>query len=123
MVTIKSIDKHSRAERAGLLPGDILLSINGHEINDVLDYGFYLTERRVTLTVRRSADELSFNIKKDTYDDIGLNFETALMDSKHRCENGCIFCFIDQNPPGMREQIYFKDDDSRLSFIHGNYII
>ncbi len=122
MVTIKSIDRHSRAERAGLLPGDILLSINGHEINDVLDYGFYLTEHRVTLAVRRGADELSFNIKKDTYDDIGLNFETPLMDSKHRCENGCIFCFIDQNPPGMREQIYFKDDDSRLSFIHGNYI-
>lgn len=88
----------------------------------MLDYGFYLTERRVSVSVLRDGETLNFVIKKDTYDDIGLNFETALMDKKHRCENGCIFCFIDQNPSGMRSTIYFKDDDSRLSFIHGNYI-
>ncbi len=119
---IKSVDAHSRAERAGIRAGDVLLSINGHEINDVLDYGFYLTERKVSLSIMRKEKQLSLFIKKDTYDDIGLNFETALMDKKHRCENGCIFCFIDQNPKGMRSTIYFKDDDSRLSFIHGNYI-
>ncbi|MBO5256028.1 MAG: DUF512 domain-containing protein, partial [Clostridia bacterium] len=70
----------------------------------------------------RGADLLEVRIKKDTYDDIGLEFGTPLMDKKHRCENGCIFCFIDQNPKGMRDTIYFKDDDSRLSFLHGNYI-
>lgn len=122
MVRITGVDKRSRAQRAGIRPGDVLLAINGHEINDVLDYGFYLSEKRVTVAVERGGERLEFPIKKDTYDDIGLCFESALMDSKHRCENGCIFCFIDQNPKGMRPTIYFKDDDSRLSFIHGNYI-
>ncbi len=122
MVTVKSVDKRSRAQRAGILPNDVLVSINGHEINDVLDYGFYLAEKNIKVTVLRDGKEKNFKIKKDIYDDIGLNFETALMDEKHRCENGCVFCFIDQNPKGMRPTIYFKDDDSRLSFIHGNYI-
>lgn len=122
MVNIKSVDKRSRAQRAGILPEDVLVSINGHEINDVLDYGFYLAEKVIKVTVLRDGKEKTFKIKKDVYDDIGLNFETALMDEKHRCENGCVFCFIDQNPKGMRPTIYFKDDDSRLSFIHGNYI-
>ena len=122
MVRITGVDKRSRAQRAGIRPGDVLLAINGHEINDVLDYGFYLSEKRVTVAVERGGERLEFPIKKDTYDDIGLCFDSALMDSKHRCENGCIFCFIDQNPKGMRPTIYFKDDDSRLSFIHGNYI-
>ncbi len=122
VVTVKSVDKRSRAERAGIHAEDVLLSINGHEINDVLDYGFYLAERLIKVTVLRNGKEKTFKIKKDVYDDIGLNFETALMDKKHRCENGCVFCFIDQNPKGMRPTVYFKDDDSRLSFIHGNYI-
>lgn len=122
VVNIKSVDKRSKAQRAGILPGDVLLNINGHEINDVLDYGFYLAEKNIKVTVIRDGKEKSFRIKKDVYDDIGLNFETALMDEKHRCENGCVFCFIDQNPKGMRPTVYFKDDDSRLSFIHGNYI-
>ncbi len=122
MVRIKSVDKKSKAERAGIAAGDILMSINGHEINDVLDYGFYLTEKLVKIALCRDGESLYVEIKKGVYDDIGLNFETALMDQKHRCENGCIFCFIDQNPKGMRESVYFKDDDSRLSFIHGNYI-
>lgn len=122
MVNIKSVDKRSRAQRAGILPGDVLVSINGHEINDVLDYGFYLAEKSIKVTFLRGGKEKTVKIKKDIYDDIGLNFETALMDEKHRCENGCVFCFIDQNPKGMRPTVYFKDDDSRLSFIHGNYI-
>ncbi len=122
VVKITSVDKKSRAEKAGIRPFDVLLAINGHEINDVLDYGFYLADKNVTVTVCRGEKKLNFKIKKDVYDDIGLNFETALMDDKHRCENGCVFCFIDQNPKGMRPTIYFKDDDSRLSFIHGNYI-
>ncbi len=122
MVKIKDVERGSYAERAGILPGDTLVSINENEICDVLDYRFYLAERSVTLRLKSDTREYSVTIKKGEYDDIGLVFESALMDEKHSCKNGCIFCFIDQNPKGMRDTIYFKDDDSRLSFIHGNYI-
>ena len=122
MVTITGVLPKSRAFSAGLREGDILLEINGRTIKDVLDYRFHLAAEKVVLKVHRGADILDFTIKKAEYDDIGLEFATPLMDKKHRCENGCIFCFIDQNPKGMRESIYFKDDDSRLSFLHGNYI-
>ena len=88
----------------------------------MLDYRFYLADKVVKLLLDRDGKEYSVKIKKGEYDDIGLEFETPLMDKKQSCRNGCIFCFIDQNPEGMREPIYFKDDDSRLSFIHGNYI-
>lgn len=99
-----------------------MISINGNEISDVLDYRFYLTESRIILSLHRDGNEFEVAIKKLPYDDIGLEFDTPLMDKKRRCANACIFCFIDQNPKGMRDTIYFKDDDSRLSFIHGNYI-
>ena len=122
MVKITSVLNGSRAEKVGVFDGDILLSINGNEINDVLDYRFYLTESSVELALLRGEERLSFTIKKSEYDDIGLEFETPLMDKKHSCRNKCIFCFIDQLPDGMRESLYFKDDDSRLSFLHGNYI-
>ena len=122
MVKITLVERGSRADKAGILPGDTLVSINGNEICDVLDYRFYLTERKVALILEREGTLYSAEIKKGEYDDIGLDFETPLMDKKHTCRNGCIFCFIDQNPEGLRESLYFKDDDSRLSFIHGNYI-
>ncbi len=122
MVKIISTEKRSYAMREGIVGGDILVSINGNEINDVLDYRFYLAERCVRLDLLRDGNPFSVTIKKDEYDDIGLQFETPLMDKKHTCKNGCIFCFIDQNPEGLRESLYFKDDDSRLSFLHGNYI-
>lgn len=122
MVTIKEVEKHSRAARAGIRPGDILLALNGHEIADVLDYRFYLAEKKIAISLRRGEKELVKKIRKETYDDIGLCFETALMDKKHSCRNKCIFCFIDQLPKGMRESLYFKDDDARLSFLHGNYV-
>ena len=122
MVTITDVLPHSRAARAGVLPGDILLSINGHDITDVLDYRFYLTERSVVLKLHRGAELLDVTIRKGEYDDIGLDFATPLMDQKHCCANRCVFCFIDQLPKGMRDSLYFKDDDSRLSFLHGNYI-
>ena len=122
MVKITEVAESSRAARAGVLAGDILVSINGNEINDVLDYRFYLTEREVELLLERNGERYSVGIKKGEYDDIGLDFETPLMDKKHSCKNGCIFCFIDQNPEGLRDSLYFKDDDSRLSFLHGNYI-
>ena len=122
MVKITSVEKSSRAERCGILAGDILISINENQINDVLDYRFYLTERQVKIALSRGSEEYFVIIKKGEYDDIGLDFETPLMDKKHSCTNKCIFCFIDQNPEGLRESLYFKDDDSRLSFIHGNYV-
>jgi putative radical SAM enzyme (TIGR03279 family) len=122
MVRIVEVEKHSLAKKAGIKECDLLISINDNEINDVLDYRFYLAEKEVTLSLKRGEKELSVKIKKDTYDDIGLVFETPLMDKKQSCKNKCIFCFIDQLPKGMRETLYFKDDDSRLSFLHGNYI-
>jgi putative radical SAM enzyme (TIGR03279 family) len=122
MVKITSVEKGSRAEKSGILAGDILITINENQINDVLDYRFYLTERHVEIGLSRDGEEYSVSIKKGEYDDIGLEFETPLMDKKHSCKNKCIFCFIDQNPEGLRESLYFKDDDSRLSFIHGNYV-
>ena len=122
MVKIKDVECGSFADKAGIRPSDTLVSINENEITDVLDYRFYLAERLVNLKLLSDSGEYTVTIKKGEYDDIGLEFESALMDEKHSCKNGCIFCFIDQNPKGMRDTIYFKDDDSRLSFIHGNYI-
>lgn len=122
MVEITDVLSGSRADKAGIKKNDQLLSINGREIRDVLDYRFYLAEEKIAITVKRGEDELEFFIEKEEYDDIGLDFETPLMDKKHSCENKCVFCFIDQLPKGMRETLYFKDDDSRLSFLHGNYV-
>lgn len=122
MVKITDVEQGSYAEKHGIISGDTLVSINDNEITDVLDYRFYLSEKKVSLKLLRADSEYSVVIKKGEYDDIGLGFETPLMDEKHSCKNGCIFCFIDQNPEGLRESLYFKDDDSRLSFIHGNYI-
>lgn len=122
MVLITAAPRGTRANRVGIKKGDMLVSINSHEINDVLDYRFFLADEKITLKVIRNSSELEFTIKKDIYDDIGLEFESPLMDDKKSCLNKCIFCFIDQLPDGMRETLYFKDDDSRLSFLHGNYI-
>ena len=122
MVRITEVLPHSRAEKAGITPEDILISINGKEIHDVLDYRFYLAEKKIKLVFRRGEELMETVIFKKEYDDIGLDFETPLMDKKRSCENKCVFCFIDQLPSGMRETLYFKDDDSRLSFLHGNYV-
>ncbi len=122
LVKIYSVEKGSRADRAGIEKGDILVSINCREINDVLDYRFFLAEKNISVSLLREGCPMEVNITKGQYDDIGLDFETPLMDKKHSCENKCIFCFIDQLPKGMRKTLYFKDDDSRLSFLHGNYI-
>ena len=122
MVTIQSVERGSLAEKAGVCAGDILISVNGNDIADVLDYRFYLIDRTLSLLLHRGPDLLTVEIRKGEYDDIGLEFETYLMDKKQTCRNKCIFCFIDQLPRGMRETLYFKDDDSRLSFLMGNYI-
>lgn len=104
------------------MPEDIIISVNGSEIADVLDYRFYTTEKKLDVLVHRGADLFTVTITKGQYDDIGLDFSSYLMDEKTSCRNKCVFCFIDQNPCGMRETVYFKDDDSRLSFLMGNYI-
>ncbi len=122
MVKITSVNPRSRAEQAGVLAGDLLVAINGRAVTDVLDYRFFLTDQTVVLSLLRDGETFEVTIRKREYDDIGLDFETPLMDKKHSCENKCIFCFIDQLPKGMRETLYFKDDDSRLSFLHGNFI-
>ena len=122
MVKITEVYSGSRAYKVGIMADDVLVAINGNEIKDVLDYRFYLTECEVELSLLRDEESYTVKIKKGEYDDIGLEFETPLMDKKHSCKNKCIFCFIDQNPEGLRESLYFKDDDSRLSFIHGNYV-
>jgi len=123
MVTIASVEKGSICEKLGIRAGDILVSINSYEIFDILDYRFRLCEKKIKLSVTRDGKIKNYRFRKDENDiEIGLEFETALMDQKQSCKNKCIFCFIDQNPPGMRESCYFKDDDSRLSFLHGNYI-
>jgi putative radical SAM enzyme (TIGR03279 family) len=122
VVKITDVLPRSRAAKVGIEAGDILVSINGKEINDVLDYRFHLANREIDIEIIRNDTALSLHIKKQEYDDIGLDFETPLMDKKHSCENKCVFCFIDQLPRGMRKTLYFKDDDSRLSFLHGNYV-
>ena len=122
MVKINSVADGSPASRCGVREGDLLSAINGHKVKDVLDYMYYAAETRVTLDIVRHGEELTFRVEKDEYDDLGLEFETFLMDSKQRCSNNCVFCFIDQMPPGMRETLYFKDDDARLSFLQGNYV-
>ncbi len=122
MVKITDVELRSRAAKRGIRGGDVLISINENDINDVLDYRFYLAEEKIILKLLRGGQEFSVEIKKGVYDDIGLCFETPLMTPKQSCKNKCIFCFIDQLPSGMRDTLYFKDDDSRLSFLHGNYI-
>ncbi len=122
MVKIESVCAGSLSARAGIRAGDTLCAINGNAIRDVLDYRFYLADVSVRLELEREGERFEVTLKKSEYDDIGLEFETPLMDKKHTCRNGCVFCFIDQMPKGMRETLYFKDDDDRLSFLHGNYV-
>lgn len=121
-VRIKSVDAASAAERAGLSAGDILLSADGSEINDMLDYEFYSAKRAILLSVETNGQTRTVAIKKGEYEPLGCEFETYLIDKHHSCKNKCIFCFVDQLPKGMRKSLYFKDDDERLSFLFGNYI-
>lgn len=121
-VNITGIEKHSPAASARIKAGDTLISINGHEIADVLDYMFYAAENRVEIVFERDGKRKKAVIRKSEYDDLGMQFNSFLMDEKRSCSNKCIFCFIDQMPPGMRETLYFKDDDARLSFLQGNYV-
>lgn len=122
-VIIKDIEPSTPAARTKIRAGDTLVSLNGHEIMDVLDYRFYQDDTKITAEIINSSGKVKkIHIKKDEYEELGLLFDTYLMDNKRSCRNKCVFCFIDQLPKGLRESLYFKDDDSRLSFLFGNYI-
>ncbi|MGN0372293.1 MAG: DUF512 domain-containing protein [Enterocloster sp.] len=119
---ISQVDSGSIGEELELEPGDELLTINGNEIEDVFDYEYYVNSPSMTMVVRKAnGEEWELDIENE-YEDLGLTFENGLMSDYRSCCNKCIFCFIDQMPPGMRETLYFKDDDSRLSFLQGNYV-
>lgn len=122
-VKITGVIKGSKAYKKQIHPGDVLLKINDKQINDVLDYQFYCAEKKIRLTLENAKGKVRRKtVRKEQYEDLGLEFETYLMDKKQHCKNKCIFCFIDQLPEGMRDTLYFKDDDARLSFLFGNYI-
>ena len=121
-VIIKDVRKWSALFFKGVRAGDKIIRINQNKIRDFLDYEFYIKEDNLTLEIEQKGKIKLIKLNKKADKDIGLEFESFLMDKQQRCKNNCIFCFIDQNPKGMRESIYFKDDDSRLSFLFGNYI-
>lgn len=120
---IKSIKSGSIAEELEIGPKDQMLSINGQEITDVFDYHYLVNDEYLEVLVRKpDGEEWLLEIEKDEEEDLGIVFENEFMDEYRSCSNRCVFCFIDQMPPGMRDTLYFKDDDSRLSYLQGNYV-
>ena len=119
---VTKIDEGSPAQKLGLSLGCALLAVDGHPLNDALDYQFYTTPAAFSLDVCENEQHRTIQVQKGEYEPLGCNFKTYLGDEKHSCSNHCMFCFIDQLPPGMRAPLYFKDDDERLSFLFGNYI-
>lgn len=120
---VKNIRPGSIAEEMGIEPGDKLISIDGKEIIDVFDYHFLAGEEHIFLLIEKTdGEQWELEIEKEEEEELGIEFEQSLMDEYRSCRNKCMFCFIDQMPKGMRETLYFKDDDSRLSFLQGNYI-
>ncbi len=120
---IKSIEPGSIAEELELEPGDVLVEVNGQPVRDVLDYHYLINEEYLEIVVRKpDGEEWELEIEKEYEDDLGIEFENGMMDDYRSCSNKCIFCFIDQLPKNMRKTLYFKDDDSRLSFLQGNYV-
>lgn len=120
---ISHIEPNSIAEEIGIEVGDYLLSINAKEVKDIIDYKFLITDEFLILSIEKSFGEIwEVEIEKDYDEDLGLQFKQSIMDSARSCTNKCIFCFIDQMPKGMRKTLYFKDDDSRLAFLQGNFV-
>ena len=120
---VSQVEPGSIGEEMGIGPGDKLLGINGNEISDVFDYYYYMEAEEVLLLIEKpDGEQWELEIEKDEDESLGLQFEQSLMDEYRSCRNKCMFCFIDQMPEGMRDTLYFKDDDSRLSFLQGNYI-
>ncbi|WP_040211614.1 radical SAM protein [Clostridium polynesiense] len=120
---ISVVKPNSIAMELGIENGDRLVSVNGNEVKDIIDYKFLMTDEYLEIEIEKQNGELwSLEIEKDYDEDFGVEFETAIMDKARSCSNKCIFCFIDQLPKGMRKSLYFKDDDSRLSFLQGNFV-
>lgn len=120
---IEKIHTNSIAAELGIEPGDILISINNKEVEDIIDYKYLITDEYIIMRIKKESGELwEFEIEKEYDEDLGIVFTNPLIDKTKSCNNKCIFCFIDQLPKGMRKTLYFKDDDSRLSFLQGNYI-
>ena len=120
---ISAVQDGSIAQEMEIEAGDLLLAVNGDEIEEVFDYRFAVNDEYLTLLVQKpNGEEWELEVEKDPQEELGLTFENDLMDEYRSCRNKCIFCFIDQMPKGMRSTLYFKDDDSRLSFMQGNYV-
>ncbi|HIZ81564.1 MAG TPA: DUF512 domain-containing protein [Candidatus Mediterraneibacter pullistercoris] len=120
---VKDVLPGSIAQEMGIETGDKLLSVNGHEIQDIFDFQYYVEDEEIVLLIEKAdGEQWEMEIEKDADEQLGIEFEQGLMDEYRSCCNKCIFCFIDQMPPGMRDTLYFKDDDSRLSFLQGNYV-
>ena len=120
---IKSVEEGSIAQELEIEPGDYLLAVNDTELKDIFDYHFICNDEFITVLIEKpNGEQWELEIEKEYNEDIGIDFEQGLMDNYRSCTNKCMFCFIDQMPPGMRETLYFKDDDARLSFLQGNYI-
>ncbi|NLM04594.1 MAG: DUF512 domain-containing protein [Clostridiales bacterium] len=120
---ISKVYPNSIAEEVGIEKGDILLNINGEIIEDIIEYRYYLADEYLEIAIQKpDGEEWIIEIDKEYDEDLGMEFENPIIDSAKSCQNKCIFCFIDQLPKNMRKSLYFKDDDSRLSFLHGNYI-
>ena len=119
---INTVEPDSIAEELGWQPGDAIVSINGHELSDLIDYRFYTADEHLIVLVRRGEESAEFEIEKDYDTDLGVTFRDALFDGVRTCGAKCIFCFVEQLPKGLRKSLYLKDDDFRLSFLHGNYV-
>ena len=120
---IKEVVPGSIAEELEIESGDYLLAINNQEIEDIFDYQYYVEDTYIEILIEKSdGEQWILEVDKEEDEDIGIVFDNGLMDDYRSCHNKCIFCFIDQMPKGMRETLYFKDDDSRLSFLQGNYV-
>ncbi len=120
---INIVEAGSIAEELGIEVGDMLISINGQPIEDIIEYKFYLADEYLEIIIEKpNGEQWDLEVEKDYDDDLGIDFENPILSHMKSCKNKCIFCFIDQLPPNMRQSLYFKDDDSRLSFLHGNYI-
>ncbi|NIN65057.1 MAG: DUF512 domain-containing protein, partial [Anaerolineae bacterium] len=116
------MEEGSLAERAGLEPGDRLVSVNGHLLRDVIDYHFHTADEELDLEIERAGQRLAFHVQRRYGEEFGLEFTEDVFDDMRRCNNRCAFCFVDQMPSGMRRSLYIKDDDYRYSFLHGNFI-
>ena len=120
--TISYVEPESLAEEAGIVAGDKLVTVNGHTVHDILEYRYLTSEYEVELEIQKVDGSFEVITIENDYEDLGIEFRQGLIDTAQSCKNKCIFCFIDQLPKGMRETVYFKDDDTRLSFLQGNYV-